>query len=302
MKKILFVFNPNSGKGLIKNKLYEVIDTFIKGGCEVSTYPTQAPMDGYNRIMEIGEKDYDYIVCSGGDGTLNEVVSAIRQRGVDIPVGYIPAGSTNDFATSVGISKTMSTAAQQIIDGTPQYIDMGRLNGRSFNYVAAFGAFTEVSYATSQDLKNVMGHSAYIVEALKNITSLKSYRMTLHFNGEEEVLKDDFIYGMVSNSRYVAGMKDMAGKGIKMNDGLFEVTFIKQPKNPVMVEQLFSGLLMNNITERPEVCVSRKVSKLYITTDDSVTWTLDGEYGGIIRKVDIDIIHNAYKLLTTKDI
>lgn len=301
MKKVLLVFNPNSGKGLIKSKLYEVIDTFTRNNYEVNVYPTQAAMDGYNHINDFGE-GYDMIVCSGGDGTLNEVVSALRQRELDIPVGYIPAGSTNDFATSVGISKNMKEAAQQIIEGRPQKMDVGTLNGRPFNYVAAFGAFTEVSYATSQDLKNIMGHSAYVVEALKQITSLKSYRMTLHINGEEEVIKDDFIYGMVSNSRYVAGMKDMAGKNVKMNDGLFEVTFIKQPKNPVMVEQLFSGLVMNNIAERPEICVSRKVSSIYITTDDSVTWTLDGEYGGIIRKVDIQVISGAYKLVTTKDI
>ncbi|MGN0481222.1 MAG: diacylglycerol/lipid kinase family protein, partial [Lachnospiraceae bacterium] len=246
MRKILFVFNPNSGKGLIKSKLYEVVDTLVKGGFEVCVYPTQAAMDGYNRIVNM-EENYDMIVCSGGDGTLNEVVSAIRKMKSDIPVGYIPSGSTNDFAASVGISKTMKTAAQQIVDGTPKPVDIGSINGKTFNYVAAFGAFTEVSYATSQELKNVIGHSAYVVEAIKRLTNLRSYRMTLHL--DDEVIKDDFIYGMISNSRYIAGRKNLAGKNVKMNDGLFEVSFIRQPKNPFMLEQTFSGLIMNNITD-----------------------------------------------------
>lgn len=299
MKKILFVFNPNSGKGLIKSKLYDAVDIMVKAGYEVSVYPTQAAMDGYNRIVNM-EEDCDMIVCSGGDGTLNEVVSAIRKKKTDIPVGYIPAGSTNDFAASVGISKIIKTAAQQIVEGRPKPVDIGIINGRTFNYVAAFGAFTEVSYATSQELKNVIGHSAYVVEAIKRLTNLRSYRMTLHL--EDEVITDDFVYGMISNSRYIAGRKNLAGKNVRMNDGLFEVSFIKQPKNPFMLEQTFSGLIMNNITERKDVCISRKVSSMRIISDDSVKWTLDGEYGGIMRDINIQVIHGAYQLVTTKNI
>ncbi len=299
MKKMLFVFNPNSGKGLIKRKLYEVVDIFTKGGYFVSVYPTQAPLDGYNYIVNMQE-DYDIIVCSGGDGTLNEVIRAIRQKKTNIPVGYIPSGSTNDFGASVGIHKTISYAARQIIDGEPQYIDVGRFNDTMFNYVAAFGAFTDVSYATSQELKNLMGHSAYVVEAIKRLTTLKSYKLSMECDGE--IIKDEFIYGMISNSNCVAGIKGMTGKNVKMNDGLLEVTFVKNPKNPIMLEQLMSGLIMQNLCDKKDICITRKIKRMEITSKDDICWTLDGEYGGSARKVKIEVVHDAFRLVTTKKI
>lgn len=299
MKKLLFIFNPNSGKGLIKRKIYELTDIFTKGGYVVSAYPTQSQFDGYNFIKKLDD-EYDLIVCAGGDGTLNEVVRAVNEKNIDIPIGYIPCGSTNDFASSVGIHKTNATAAKQILDGRPQYIDVGQFNDSTFNYVAAFGAFTDVAYATSQELKNVIGHSAYVVEGIKRLLSLKSYKMSLNCDGE--IIKGDFIYGMVSNSCCVAGIKGMMGKNVKLNDGLLEATFIRNPKNPLMVEQLMAGIIMQNLHEKKDICITRKIQKMDIISKENVSWTLDGEYGGDLCKVKIEVVHDAYRLVTTKKI
>lgn len=298
MKKMLFVFNPNSGRGMIKRKLFEVVDIFAKE-YHVWLYPTQAAMDGYYYILNT-EENFDVVVCSGGDGTLNEVIKALRRKGTDIPVGYIPSGSTNDFGASVGIPKVITHAARQIMDGEPYYCDMGQFNDNTFNYVAAFGAFTDVSYATSQDLKNIIGHSAYLLEGVNRLFSLKSYDLTLECN--EKKIRGEFIYGMVSNSKVVGGMKGIMGKNVKMNDGLFEVTFIRKPKDPLLLEQVIGGVLFQNICERKEICISEKASHIKVTCDSAIPWTLDGEYGGGCKRVDIQVIHNAFRLLCTKPI
>ncbi len=300
MKKMLFVFNPHSGKGLLKKYLYEVVDEFTSNDYMVTVYPTKAAMDGYQYIVDNGSM-FDIIACAGGDGTFNEVVRGVRDAGIDVPIGYIPAGSTNDFGNSVGISKAIHTAASQMMDGNPALCDMGRFNDKFFNYVAAFGAFTDVSYITSQKLKNVIGHSAYIVEAVKDLMALKAYDITITLDNGE-VIRDDFIYGMISNSRYVAGMKGLMGNHVAMNDGLLELTFIKYPKNPIQFEQLVSGLLLRDIILKKDICISRKVRSVKVSCDSQVPWTTDGEYGGSVKKADIEVIPDAFRLVITKKI
>ena len=198
MKKMLFIYNPNSGMGLLKPKLSDVLDIFVKGGYEVTVYPTQKYHDAVRKMGEY-EEQYDLVACSGGDGTLDEVVTGMMKREKKVPIGYIPAGTTNDFASSLHISKNMLEAADTVVNGVPFACDVGVFNQDYFVYIAAFGLFTDVSYETKQSMKNVLGHLAYILEGTKRIFNIPSYRIKVTHDGE--TIEDEFIYGMVTNSR-----------------------------------------------------------------------------------------------------
>ena len=201
-KKLVFIFNPKAGKGKIKTSLMDIVDIFNKGGYEVIIRATQAPKDAYEQVKKYADK-VDLIVCSGGDGTLDEVVTGITEVGSKVPVGYIPAGSTNDFANSLFMPKNMLDAASMIMKEEIYRCDVGRFNSQTFAYVAAFGLFTDVSYETSQDLKNILGHLAYVLEGAKRLLDIKAYHMKV--TTENGVIEDNFIYGMVTNSRSVGG-------------------------------------------------------------------------------------------------
>ncbi|MBQ2581928.1 MAG: YegS/Rv2252/BmrU family lipid kinase [Ruminococcus sp.] len=252
MKKMLFVFNPHAGKGLIKANLCDIINMFTAGGYEVLAYATQAAMDGYEKIVADG-KYYDTIVVSGGDGTLSEAVSAIMKlRESDpelmIPLGYIPAGSTNDFANSLGISRRMISAAAAILRGRYYNCDIGQFNDKYFVYVAGFGAFTDVSYMTPQDMKNKLGHAAYIVEALKALPKITGQTVTVEHDGVK--FTDNFIVGLVSNSRSIAGMKKLISKDVVFDDGLFEVVLAKTPKDPIELSSLIASAAINDLSNK----------------------------------------------------
>lgn len=283
-QKALFIINPHSGKGLIKNSLLGIVDILVKAGYEVTVYPTQGRGDAC-RAMRERNKYYNLIVCSGGDGTLDEIVTGMIQSGFKTTIGYIPAGSTNDFANSLKISSTMKQAAETIVNGTVFSCDVGRFNEDVFVYIAAFGLFTEVSYGTPQEMKNMLGHMAYILEGVKHLQNIKSYRLkvtSVSENGETKIIEDDFIFGMVTNSYSVGGFKSIAGnvfKGrIALNDGLFEVTLIKMPKNPIELNSILAALAIQNIDT--EYMYSFKSGKLIIESREEVAWTLDGEFGG----------------------
>ena len=223
-KKALFILNPHSGKGLIKNHLLEILDILVKADYEVTVYPTQSRGDA-ERVMRERDKDYALVVCSGGDGTLDEIVTGMIQSGFKTTIGYIPAGSTNDFARSLKSPTTMKKAAEVIAAGNIFACDVGRFNRDVFVYIAAFGLFTEVSYGTPQEMKNMLGHMAYILEGVRQLANIKSYALKVTYvseNGEEKVIEGDFIYGMVTNSHSIGGFKSIAGNvfkvGIDLND------------------------------------------------------------------------------------
>lgn len=291
MKKALFILNPHSGKGLIKNHLLEIVDILVKGGYEVTVYPTQGREDA-SRVMRERKKSYELVVCSGGDGTLDEIVTGMIQSGFKTTIGYIPAGSTNDFANSLKIPSTMKKAAELLVNGTVFSCDVGRFNDDVFVYIAAFGLFTEVSYGTPQEMKNVLGHMAYILEGVKHLQNIKSYHLrvaSVSENGEEKVIEDDFIYGMVTNSYSVGGFKSIAGnvfKGrIALDDGLFEVTLIKMPKNPMELNSILAALAIRNIDTA--YMYSFKSGRLNIESEEPVAWTLDGEFGGAHKQISL---------------
>ena len=293
-KKMLFIFNPFSGKAQIKSKLFEIIDVFVKGGYEVIVHPTQAVGDGFEKTKELAPQ-VDLVVCSGGDGTLDEVVSGLMEVDQRVPIGYIPAGSTNDFANSLSISKDMVQAAKDIIEGNLYSCDVGAFNNDSFVYIAAFGLFTDVSYETDQHMKNILGHLAYLLEGVKRLFDIQSYHMKV--TTEDEIFEDDFMYGMITNSRSVGGFKNLTGKNVDMNDGLFEVTLITTPKNPMDMQEIIAGLMSGK--DNSDLIYTFKTSRIRIQSDEAVAWTLDGEYGGDHKEVEIRNLHRALNLYLT---
>ena len=282
MKKLLFVVNGHSGKGQIKNKLLDIIDIMIKEGYHVQVHTTQEREDA-TKVVREQAKYYDLVVCSGGDGTLDEAVTGMMQSEVRTPLGYIPAGSTNDFANSLEIPKDMIQAAKTAVLGVPFSCDVGEFNGDYFIYVAAFGIFTDVSYATSQELKNALGHVAYILEGAKRLHTIKSYHMRVEYDGNE--IEGDFLLGMITNSTSVGGFKNMTGKDVKLDDGMFEVTLIHKPKNIIELNTIIASL--TNLKDETDLIDSFRADSVKFYSEEEIPWTLDGEFGGDHKEVQI---------------
>lgn len=290
-KNMLFIYNAKAGKGLIRNNLVDILDVFVKGGYEVTVHPTQARGDAIFATKDREEK-YDIVACSGGDGTLDEVVTGMMQCEKRVPIGYIPAGSTNDFAMSLNISKNMMTAADTIVAGDTFSCDVGQFNEDTFVYIAAFGLFTEVSYGTDQQMKNVLGHIAYLLEGVKSFSQMKSYKIKATVDGE--VIEDEFIFGMVTNSMSVGGFQRITGNNVELDDGVFEVTLIKRPMNPIELNRVMVALLDRDIDAECMYCVRAK--EVFIESKEAVSWTLDGEYGGDHKEVSIKNLHKALEI------
>lgn len=274
-KKMLLIINPKSGKERIKNRLLSILDIFIKEGYQIEVYITQQALDARKVAMEQG-RDKDLIVCSGGDGTLNETISGMMELECRPPLGYITAGSTNDFASSLKIPKRMTEAAMAAAVGEPYAIDVGRFcENQYFVYVAGFGAFTEVSYLTSQDKKNLLGHQAYVLEGVKSLSSIREYSMRIE--SDDQSYEGNFIFGMVTNTISVGGFKGLVNQKVSLSDGLFEVLLIRVPKTPLELSGIVSSLLLK---EEHELVCKFKTCTLRVETEESVDWVLDGEFGG----------------------
>ncbi|MFI3171544.1 MAG: YegS/Rv2252/BmrU family lipid kinase [Eubacteriales bacterium] len=293
MKKLLFIYNPNAGKGQIKMKIAEIIDIFVKADYIPTVYATQAARDGYRMLID-NEEQYDLIVCSGGDGTLDEVVTAMIVRGMDCSLGYIPAGSTNDFARSLKISRNMIKAAEDAVHGRVFPCDVGSFNGGVFVYIAAFGMFTDVSYATSQDIKNVLGHMAYVLEGIKRIYNIPAYQMKITCD-DGEIKEGTYMYGMVTNSSSVGGFKSIIGKNVIFDDGEFEVTLIRKPQNIIELQEIVAALIIEQINSK--YMESFKAKSIVFESQDEVAWTLDGEFGGNHKKVTIENLNQELNIV-----
>lgn len=293
MKRLLFIYNPHSGKGVIKEHLSDITDKFVKAGYRVELYPSQRKLDAKEKVVHWAE-DFDMVVCSGGDGTLNEVISGMMELEEKPRLGYIPSGSTNDFAASIMLPKNMQDAADVVLKGLPLDVDIGGFNRKKFVYIAAFGAFTDVSYMTPQEMKNTLGHPAYIIEAVKKLTSLRSYNIKAKI--DDKIIEGSYMFGMVTNSVSVGGFKGITGKGVILDDGLFEVTLIKEPKNPIELQLILGALIGMDVK-----CNSIeffKTSRIEIETDEKIPWVLDGEYGGAPKRIIIKNYQHAIRIMT----
>ena len=281
-KKLLFIYNPKAGKAQIKSKLADILDIFAEAEYEITVVPTRKRDDA--RLATAGRsKKYDLVVCSGGDGTLDEVVTGMMQSGFRTPIGYIPAGSTNDFGGSLGLPKNMVQAAQTIVSGRNFRCDVGSFNTDTFVYIAAFGLFTDVSYETEQEVKNVLGHMAYLLEGMKRLSAIRSFPMKVSY--DDQVIEDDFIFGMITNSTSVGGFKNITGKNVKLDDGVFEVTLIRRPKNPIELNNIMISLVNRDIDMGAMYCF--RTDRVVLESKEPVAWTLDGENGGKHKKAVI---------------
>ncbi|MCR4796671.1 MAG: YegS/Rv2252/BmrU family lipid kinase [Ruminococcus sp.] len=276
MKKIYFIVNLVAGKAVISKKLGKIIDEFVKNGHEVTVHTTQSGDDAVEQAVYACENGFDKLVVAGGDGTLSQCLQGVMGSDRRIPIGYIPAGSTNDFAKSLGIPSDQLKAAVVAAQGEPVFCDVGGFNDRYFSYVAAFGAFTNITYETSQKVKNVFGHAAYIADGAKELGHIKAKPMRIEY--EDMVIEGDFVYGMVTNTSSVAGMIKM--KDFLLDDGIFEVTLVRKPRNPAELGKTALSLLKNDMTDKNIIFF--RTNKVTITnlSDEPFSWTRDGEYGG----------------------
>ncbi len=293
MKKMYLICNLLSGKAAIGSQLAKIVNRFTEAGFEVTVHPTQCQGDGITASQyACGSGTFDLIVCCGGDGTLNEIIQGNMLSQRHLPIGYIPAGSTNDFARSLHIPTNTMDATESIINGMPAKCDIGQLNGQYFTYIAAFGAFTEVSYSTSQPVKNVLGHTAYILSGMMSLTKIKTSRMRIEY--EDKVIEDEFIYGMVTNSTSVAKLLSLPE--FRKDDGLFEVTLIRKPKNIIELQHIITGLTNFRLGAEKQYFHYFLAPEIKITCleNEPVPFTADGEFGGCAHE---NIIRNHREAL-----
>ena len=276
MKRIYFVVNLVAGKAVISKKLGKIVDEFVKEGYEVTVHTTQSGGDAVDQAVYACENGYDLLVVAGGDGTLSQCLQGVMGCEKKIPIGYVPAGSTNDFAKSLGIPSDQIRAAKAITHGKPALCDVGGFNDSYFSYVAAFGAFTNITYETSQKLKNVFGHAAYLAEGATQLGTIKAKPLRIEYEGN--TIEGDFIVGMITNTASVGGMIKV--KDFLLDDGLFEVTLIKKPKSKAELGKTALALVKNDTTDRN--IISFRTNELTVTnlSDEPFRWTRDGEYGG----------------------
>ena len=291
MKTLLFIYNIHAGKGRMKAHLANILDTLTKEGWLVTVRPTQGAGDAAEVANAMGGH-FDRIVCSGGDGTLHEVVSGLIPLDRKPEVGYIPAGTTNDFAKNLHLPRGMERMARTAAAGVPRPVDIGRFNDRIFIYVAAFGAFTDVAYNTPQQFKNLFGHLAYVLEGATRLGSIQAYPLTVEHDGGTET--GEFCYGMISNTISVGGFRGMPKAPVELDDGIFEVILVRQPQNALQLQAIIKALLTMSEDDQGLVA-SYRTSRLKITCPEELPWTLDGEYGGA---PDTAVIENCRKAVT----
>ncbi len=293
MGNMLFIVNPRSGREKMRRHLMDVLDLFSACGWEVQVHVTQAPLDAMETAARLGSQA-DLVVCSGGDGTLSETISGMMRLKRAPMLGYIPAGSTNDFASSLAIPSGIMKAAENVVQGTPYAIDVGHFcQERNFVYVAGFGAFTEVSYMTPQERKNLLGHQAYMLEGVKSLANIKSYRMRAE--ADDFCLEGDFIFGMVTNTTSVGGFRGLVNQDVSLNDGLFEVLLIRTPRTPLELTNILSYMILKE--ERSEYVYRFRTSRLRIRSEEPVDWVLDGEFGGSRTEVEMENLSKRIEIL-----
>jgi YegS/Rv2252/BmrU family lipid kinase len=292
-KRLLLIMNPYAGQKTGKKHLADILELFCKADYVPTVWLTTGTGNGYERA-KAHAADADLVVCIGGDGTFNEVMSGVIDSGIDVPIGYIPCGSTNDFASGLGLSKTPLRAARDILEGTPKTYDVGRFDGRYFSYVASFGAFTRASYSTPQNLKNVLGHLAYVLEGIKDLPNIRPVHM--RFETADAVFEDDYIFGAISNSTSLGGILTLSTDVVDMNDGLFELLLVKFPNTAAELNECIRCLQEKNY--QSPMLTFHSTSRLTVTADESVDWTLDGEHEPGHAQITVENRHDAFRLIT----
>ena len=292
MKKMLFVMNPYAGTRRANRYLPDILALFNQAGYRVITHMTAGPGDGTAVVKELAP-EMDVVVCCGGDGTLNEAINGILKSGADVPVGYIPAGSTNDFAASLHLPTNVMDAARAIVEGEPHQYDVGNFAGRYFTYVASFGAFTRTSYATPQNVKNALGHTAYLLGGIQELSQIRPVHIRLeHDSG---VMEDDYIFGALSNSTSVGGILVLDPKQVDMQDGKFELILVRAPRDILEISECIRALQTQKYNCGMITFLSTTHAR--ITAEPGTVWTLDGEKTECGEIVEASNLHHAIRLI-----
>jgi len=293
MKKMLFIVNPISGQKKALKFLPEIISLFNRADYEVITYMTGARGDA-TRMAALRGADMDIVVCCGGDGTFNETITGLLENSIYVPVGYIPSGSTNDFAASMKLSTNPLKAAQDIIEGRPFSYDVGKFGNRYFSYVASFGAFTQASYTTPQSIKNILGHTAYVLSGISELSQIRKEHVRMEIDGE--IVEDDYLFGAISNSTSVGGILTLDPSLVDMGDGLFEILLVRAPRNLLEITECLQGLQAQDY-RNCSMITFRSARKVRILASSDMPWTLDGEREEGHLEVIAENIHHAIRLV-----
>ena len=295
MKKLLFIMNPFAGQKKANKVLPEILMLFTEAGYDINIAMTTGPGAASRLAAERGG-DVDLVVCCGGDGTLNETISGLLMAGLQVPVGYIPSGTTNDFASSLKLSHNPVQAARDIIEGQPIPYDIGKFGDRYFSYVASFGAFTKSSYAVPQTVKNTLGHTAYILGGISELSQIRNEHVRMEIDGE--VVEDDFLFGAICNSTSVGGILTLDPTQVDMGDGYFEIMLVRAPQNLVEIAECLTALQIQQYN--CSMITFRSARSVKIQADPFMAWTLDGEKADGYREVQVDNLHHAIHLIQKK--
>lgn len=295
-KKMLLVVNPVSGKKLAKQYMMRMINRFDQAGYNVTACCTQINKNAYDIVKNRG-REFDIVVCCGGDGTLKETVCGIMELGLDIPVGYLPMGSTNDFAHSMNIPTNVFEAVEAIINGEPKPVDIGQFGNENFIYVAGFGNFTAISYSANQKLKNVLGKNAYYLQAVKEFFRMKPFHARVEADGE--FFEGDYFYGEASNSYSIAGMPVLHNMGVEFDDGKHELILVEMFKSPADILRLANDMVHKTVADNPSVII-RHCDHIKFMFDEPTPFTLDGEFGGEHLEVEAKTLKHAVKIMVQK--
>ena len=280
-KKLLFIYNPNAGKGVLRTSLSSIIEIFMNSDYEVTVYATRRELEAVEIVQKIG-KDYDRIVCSGGDGTMHEIIDGVMSlnREERPECSYIPTGTVNDFAKGVYIPSNLTEAAKIAINDNVNPIDIGIFNNKYFSYVAAFGAFTSVSYETSQTVKNIFGKSAYVFDAMSKIPDIKPIHAIIETDNDK--FENDFLFGSISNAISVGGFNIFKNSQVSLSDGYLEGAFLVNPTNVAEFQNMITSAATLTANNQIIGIHSRKFT---ITFTEPTAFTLDGEDGGVHTQV-----------------
>ena len=292
MKKLLFIMTPFAGQKKANKVLPEILMLFTEAGYEINISMTTGPGSATRLEAERGGRA-DLVVCCGGDGTLNETIAGLLMAGLNVPVGYIPSGTTNDFASSLKLSHNPIQAAKDIIEGQPVPYDVGRFGQRYFCYVASFGAFTKSSYAVPQTLKNALGHTAYVLGGISELSQIRNEQVRMEIDGE--VVEDEFLFGAICNSTSVGGILTLPPDRVDMGDGVFEVMLIRAPRHAGEIPECI--LAVQNQTYNCGMITFRPAKSVKITADPFMAWTLDGEKADGYSEILVENLHHAIQIV-----
>ncbi len=296
MKKLLLILNPRAGLRRANRALPEIIRLFIDHGYRCETYVTGRSGEATEFLAQQKQHSYQMIVCAGGDGTLNETIAGMLSAGMRCPLGYIPCGTTNDYAASIGLSGDVLQAARDIMEGRAQSIDIGSFNGRNFVYTATCGAFAKASYSTPQAAKNLLGHVAYILEGVKDLSTIRPIHMRV--TSGDVALEDDFLFCSITNSTSVGGILKLDAQMVALNDGKFEVTLVRNPTTPAQLSSILVGLTTQSVPN--DMIHFFSAANIHVECDAPVEWTLDGEREPETDSVALENLHSAVRIVVPR--